>query len=198
MKNTSKEAPRKPAHKRQNFSGVVKFISCSPHGDPEAVVLEDGMFVRIPPHSLLEKADLTIGAEIEGSGELVDHESAKTIHHARIMKGKRVLADDSGSKEDREELKEKHKKDLEKRRKSEDKLEEIELSGTIAAIGYSPKGEPDRILLTDGTSIHLSKEMKLGPKERKGLKVGAKVEVEGESRSFDKMKFVKASDVKLH
>ena len=193
-------APEKPHEpkKRQKFSGKIEFISYSPHGDPEGIVLKDGVFIRIPPHSLLDANAFKVGAEISGEGELAAESVAPVYHHAKVMSGRTLVADDSGTKEERESLKTQHKRDLEGRRKSEPKMEDMEISGKVVALGRSPKGEIDRVILEDGTSIHISKEAKLGPKERKGLKVGSQIEVEGEGRAFGKTRFIKADHLKLH
>lgn len=46
---------------RAEFKGHIEHISVSPHGDPEGIVLEDGTFIKIPPHSLVAKDEIRKG-----------------------------------------------------------------------------------------------------------------------------------------
>jgi len=175
-----------------SFEGRIKMISCSPHGDPEGIVLENGAFIKTPPHSLLAKEKFEIGTTIHGEGELIASEPNEVFHHAQVMSGKTMLSDDSIDKDSKEELKEKHKAEIKKRKDQPGKV--LKTSGTIAALASKPKGELDRILLTDGTSIHIPKDLELSAED---FELGAVVEAKGEFRDYGSMKFLKAESVKL-
>ena len=123
--------------KQTKFSGRIAYISCSPHGDPEGIVLEDGSFIKVPPHSLLEKDLLKGDAQASGTGELVAETPNAVIHHAVVKIGKVTASDDSVPPRERDELKEKHEKDLEKRKDAPSK--KITLNGVIVALSTSRK-----------------------------------------------------------
>ncbi len=177
-------------HKRSKFSGTIKYISVSPHGDPEGLVFDDGTFVKTPPHSLLNGELIKVGASVEGEGELIGGESAQVFHHAKVVIGGRRVADDSIDKEKKEALKEQHKKDIKAR--DEAPLVKANIRGKAVAFGVKPKGEIDRIIMADGTSVHVPKDIEISKDD---FSVGDMLDVRGESRSFGDLRFVKADKV---
>ena len=178
--------------KQTKFSGPITYISCSPHGDPEGIVLEDGSFIKVPPHSLLNKDLIVIGAEASGCGELVTETPNPVLHHAVLTIGKITVSDDSVPPHERDELKERHEQDLEKRKDAPSK--KLTLNGVVVALGTKPKGEVDRIILADGTSVHVPKHVELSSED---FEIGATVEVEGEARVYGSLRFVKAKSVSI-
>jgi len=178
-------------HKNESFQGLVKYISLSPHGDPEGVVLADGTFVKAPPHSLVAKELFKVGTELSGEGHMIGEEPNRVFHHAQIRAGKKVIADDSVADHEREKLKEKHKADLKQREDAEDEI--ITLKGTVAAIATKPKGEVDRVILEDGTSIHIPKDVE---SMRDDWAIGSAVEVKGKARTYGQARFLKAEKIK--
>lgn len=182
-----KDKKKEPA----KFKGPIKYLSFSPHGDPEGFVLANGTFVKVPPHSLLLKDLFKIGATVSGEGELLTEKPNRVVHRAKVHQGKKVMSDDSGTKDHRESLKEIHKKDLKARKSAPS--EKIKIKGTVVAVGTKPKGEVDRIIFQDGFSVHVPKEMELSAND---IAVGDKFEIKGESRAYGKNCFVKAESVK--
>ena len=178
--------------KQTKFNGKIAYISCSPHGDPEGIVLEHGSFIKVPPHSLLKKELFKIDSDVSGAGELVTETPNAVIHHAVVKIGKIAASDDSVPPHKRDELKEKHEKDLKKRKDAPSK--EITLSGVVVALGTKPKGEVDRIILADGTSVHVPKHVELSSED---FEIGATVEIEGEARHYKGMRFLKAKSVSI-
>ncbi|RZA07802.1 MAG: hypothetical protein EOP11_06660 [Proteobacteria bacterium] len=178
-------------HARIDFEGTIKYVSLSPHGDPEGIVLDDGSFVKAPPHSLVKKELFKVGAKVSGTGEIISEEPHPVLHHAQIKAGSEILSDDSGDEDEREELKEAHKADLKSR--PDAKEEKLTLKGRIAAIATKPKGEVDRVILEDGTSIHVSKDMKL---TRDDCEIGSMIQVEGKTRLYGVARFMKAEIIK--
>lgn len=178
-------------HERKAFRGEIKYVSLSPHGDPEGIVLDDGSFVKAPPHSLVAKERFAIGALVSGEGGLVTEEPNRVFHHARIQLGTTVLADDSVPKEKRESLKEKHKADLKTRKDAKDEV--MVLTGKLVAVATKPKGEVDRLILEDGTSIHVPKEIELWSED---CELGTTFEVRGQTRTYGSSRFVKAFEVR--
>jgi len=181
----------KKTKKRNAFSGIIELISCSPHGEPEGVVLDDGSFVKVPPHSLKAKDLFKIGAAVKGSGELLTEVPNKVFHHVKLLQGQKVLADDSMKKQARETLKDLHKKEMENIKEAPSK--KMKLSGVIAAVGTKPKGEVDRLIFIDGTSVHLKKDIDLSIKD---VQIGDIFEVRGKSRRYNESLFFKAESVR--
>jgi hypothetical protein len=178
-------------HAKKEFKGSILYISLSPHGDPEGVVLEDGSFIKAPPHSLVAKELFKVGAMVTGEGELLVESPNRVFHHVVIKSGSKVMSDDSGSKDDREDLKEKHKADLKTRKDAKD--EPLVLKGKLVAIATKPKGEVDRFIFEDGTSVHISKEIELDADD---CELGAMFEVKGKARNYGTSRFLKADSVK--
>jgi hypothetical protein len=182
---------KKEQTNQTEFSGTIQYVSCSPHGDPEGIVLDDGTFVKVPPHSLRDKESFRDGIEVTGFGVLLTKEPNRVFHHAKVQIGERILSDDSGLKEERDYLKERHKKELEKRKDSPS--EKMELKGKIVAVGTKPKGEVDRLILDDGTSVHLPKEVKL---DARAVRIGDTFKIVGEARRYKHLRFLKAESVR--
>ena len=179
------------AKKTTEFKGTIRFISCSPHGEPEGVVLDDGTFIKVPPHSLLAKDLFVVGGLVSGNGELLTTMPNKVFHRAKIQQGKKLLADDSGKKHEREELKDQHKKDLKHRKDA--RSTNVKISGKVIAVGTKPKGEVDRLIFDDGTSVHIPKDVNLASSE---VEIGDLFEVKGVARSFHKLRFLKAETIR--
>ncbi len=68
-------------------------------------MLEDGTFVKVPPHSLVKKESFAVGEEITGEGHLINEEPNRVFHHARVKLGNAIIADDSGPEPEREKAK---------------------------------------------------------------------------------------------
>ena len=177
--------------KRTEFSGAIRFVSISPHGDPEGVVLDNGSFIKMPPHSVKEKGLFKVGAVVSGSGELLTESPNRVFHHAKVEQDKKILADDSMEKPEREGPKEKPKED--KMTRQDAPANQIKMSGKVVAVGTKPKGEVDRMIFDDGTSVHIPKEVELSSKE---VKIGDRFEVEGEARLYNKRRFLKAETIR--
>lgn len=176
-------------HKRKSFSGSIRYISASPHGDPEGIVLDDGAFVKAPPHSLIKRDAFVIGALVSGEGDLIADAPNPVYHHALIRCGDEVLADDSVDHEEREELKAKHEADLARRRDAKDFVATVQ--GKVVAVAVKPKGEIDRLVLEDGTSIHVPKHLEI-----EDVDLGSAVEIAGKLRVYERLTFMKADSVR--
>lgn len=181
----------KDSKKRTRFAGSIQLITCSSHGEPEGIVLKDGTFLKIPPHSLQAKDLFKVGAAVKGSGELLTKTPNRVFQHVKLLKGQKVLADDSMKKRAREALKEHHKKELKTMKETPSK--KVKLAGVIAAIGTKPKGEVDRLVFADGTSVHLKKELELSPRD---IHIGESYEVTGKSRKYAGSLFLKAESLR--
>lgn len=179
----------------QKISGLITHVSVSPHGDPEGVVIDGSTFVKIPPHSLIKADLLKVGAMVFVDGELVAEEPNQVVHHSRLLVEKTCAADDSVSKKEREKLKEAHKMDLKKRQaiKPDSKGEHVELRGRAVAFGLKPKGELDRIIFDDGTSVHVKDEVEFHAED---IAVGDEFEIQGLRKKFGAQTFIKAEKVK--
>jgi hypothetical protein len=79
---------------QSKFSGTIRFVSSSPHGEVEGVVLEDGSFIKLPPHSILEVSQIKVGALVSGSGERLNLEPNAVFHHVLLKTGDLILAND--------------------------------------------------------------------------------------------------------
>jgi len=174
----------------QPFRGKIKVISSSPYGEPEGAVLEDGTFIKLPPHSLIRAERIKVGASVSGCGELISSAMNPVFHHVRFKVVKDLVANDQGSFHERRKLKEAHKKAL-------SKLENIEfidmkVKSRVEAIGVKSKGKINRVILVDGTTVHLPKDLYLDSSK---IKVGDVLNIEGEGKRFKSLKFLKASSV---
>ncbi len=162
------------------FSGSIQFISSSPHGEVEGIVLDDGSFIKLPPHSVLKPDQIAIGAKVSGTGDRITLRPNPVYHHVILKMGALTLADDQAEKGGP-----KHRKALEKVSR---------ITGKLVSIGTRPKGEVDRMILDDGTSIHLSKELELFADD---MRIGQSYEITGDLRSFDKLTYLKAESVQV-
>lgn len=176
--------------KIESFKGKIKLICSSPYGEPEGAVLDDGTFIKIPPHSLIHAERIKIGASVSGEGEIIPSAANPVFHHVRFKVVKDLVANDQGTHHERKMLKEKHKKAISKMKELE--FEEMTVRSRVEAIGVKPKGEVDRIILTDGTSVHLPKELHLDSSK---IHVGNILNIEGVGKYFKSLKFMKASAV---
>ncbi|RYZ90421.1 MAG: hypothetical protein EOP04_03965 [Proteobacteria bacterium] len=160
------------------FSGTIRFISLSPHGEVEGVVLDDSSFVKLPPHSVILPYLISVGSEVSGTGERLTTKPNAVFHHVLLKSGHDVLADDQtfGKKS-------KHTLPLKSK-----------LVGKLVSIGIKPKGEVDRLIFDNGISVHLSKELDLSSED---MMIGQTYEVMGEVRSFESLTFCKADSVAL-
>ena len=174
--------------KTETFKGKIKIIISSPYGEPEGAVLDDGTFIKIPPHSLIHAELIKVGASVSGEGELIPGALNPVFHHVKFKVVKDLVANDQGTPHEREKLKEKHKKALSKIKESE--FEDMTVRSQVEAIGVKPKGGIDRIILTDGTSVHLPKELYLDSSK---IHVGDTLNIEGAGKQFKSLKFMRAS-----
>jgi hypothetical protein len=164
---------------QSKFSGTICYISSSPHGEVDGIVLDDGGFIKLPPHSVLEPKKIKVGTQVNGSGERLNLKPNSVYHHVIVRSEDVVLADDQGEHHDKKRLQ---------------KVRVSKIVGKLVAIGTKPKGEVDRMILDDGTSVHLSKDFELFADD---MLIGRKYEVEGEVRSFENLKFCKAESVSV-
>lgn len=181
----------KKVKETKEFSGAIQFISLSPHGDTEGIVLDDGSFIKVPPHSLTANGLFKVGDFISGSGEVVNMTPNPVIHHAKVMQGRKVLADDSLDKQHRDAMREQHRKDINDR--NESPFIQVKIKGKVVAVGTKPNHEVDRLIFADGTSVHISKDIEMPTDE---IDIGDMFEVTGEARMFDKNRFLKAESVR--
>ncbi len=178
---------------RTIFTGTIKFVSLSPHGDPEGIVLSGGEFIKIPPHSLLDKKLLKVGAKVSGEGELINREPNQVFHHVQVKVGSRLTADDSMNEDKKEKLKERHKAEMKDRPHPADKA--LKVKGVLIAVATKPKGEVDRMIFEDGTSVHIPKELEI---EAGDCELGSEVIIRGQSRSYGEGRFIKAEAVEFN
>lgn len=120
----------------------------------------------------------------------MDQNGNRTFHRVQLKVGKKIISDDTLDPKTNEELKEKHKRA--NKEKPEIRSEKIVFEGKVVAFGSKPKGEIDRILFADGTSVHVPKDIDL---ESEDIAVGNELRIEGESRVFGDLRFVKAKSV---
>ena len=187
---------------RSSFSGRVKLVSVSPHGDPEGFWLEDDTFVKVPPHTVLARERFRVGNLAEGSGELFELASGaegntalsargvdRVFHRALVLLDGVPATSDPEDKALDETLKAQHKQ-VNEARKGAVPGREITLSARILGLGLRPHGprEVDRLFLEGNVSAHLPKELHA---ETADLKLGDAVTVVGEAREFALGTFLK-------
>jgi hypothetical protein len=169
------------------FKGTITQISLSPHGMPEGIVLDSEVFVKIPPHTLINPELLQVGAEVTGSGESSQYKLNKTIRHAQVFIDDELVADDQLGPKENDELKEKHHKDIKKMKAPKKNL--LTREGTVIAVSSKKHGEVDRLLLDDGTSVHIPKEIEVHEDD---FKLGDLMYIEGEGQEFEDHSFLRA------
>lgn len=178
---------------RSRFSGTVLQLSISPHGETEGVMLDTNSFVKLPPHSILVANKIKVGSVIAGNGVEIAERPNSVFYHAQVMIGKKLVADDSGHEKERTKSKEVHHARLEA---IESKVVEKKTIAVarISGIAVKPKGEVDRMLLSDGTSAHIPKDLKLKSKD---FNLGDLIQLNGKGRTFGKNKFLHVKTIKF-
>jgi hypothetical protein len=176
--------------KMKSFEGTITQLSLSPHGDPEGVVLDSGAFVKVPPHSLLAKEAFRLGLRISEEGEEISSELNPVFHHAKLKAEGKTLSDDSLDKKAKEDLKEKHHEENKRREKAPGKP--VSYMGRLVAVDTKPKGEVDRLIFEDGTSVHIPKEIELWASD---LKLGEEIKVKGEGRRYGDSLMIRAEKI---
>lgn len=181
-------------NENKSFVGKIKMVSSSPQGTPEGVVLDNGAFIKIPPHSILDASKIEIGANISGNGELIATKPNPVFHHVLAKIGSVVVSNDQGSHQDKDELKGKHKKEIDLNAKPHPEYRDVMVSGKVFSLAVKPNGEVDRMMLEDGTAVHLPKELLL---DYKKVKLGDTLKIEGEGQTFKNLKFLRAKSITL-
>ena len=176
----------------KTFTGKIKMVSSSPHGTPEGVVLDDGAFIKIPPHSILDADKIKTGANISGNGELIASKPNQVFHHVVAKIGNTIVSNDQGTPKEKDALKEKHKEENDLKNKAHAEYKDITVNGKVFSLSVKPSGEVDRMMLEDGTAVHLPKELLL---DYKKVKLGDTLKIEGQGQTFKDLKFLKARSV---
>ncbi len=181
----------KKSIRRTRFGGTVLQLSISGHGETEGVMLDTNSFVKIPPHSVLLTGKIKVGSVVSGSGVEIADRPNSVFYHAQVVIGKKLVADDSGHEKARTKSKEVHQARL---KASNEKVVEKKTIAVarIAGIAVKPKGEVDRMLLSDGTSAHMPKELELKSKD---FNLGDLIQLNGKGRTFGKNKFLHVKTV---
>ena len=171
----------------KSFAGKIKMVSSSPQGTPEGVVLDSGTFIKIPPHSILDADKIKMGSNISGNGELIATKPNQVFHHVVAKVGTTIVSDDQVTPKETDALKEKHKKEIDLKTHAEYK--DITVNGKVFSLAVKPNGEVDRMMLEDGTTVHLPEELLL---DYKKVKLGETLKIEGKGQTFKDLKFLKA------
>lgn len=156
-------------------------------------MLDSNSFVKIPPHSILVIDKLKIGSVVTGTGVEIADRPNSVFYHAKVMIGKKLVADDSGPEKAREKSKEVHHAKLEVLAAKVTETKTV-AKARIVGLAVKPKGEIDRMLLSDGTSAHIPKELKL---KSKNFNIGDLIQLKGKGRNFGKNKFLHVKTVKF-
>jgi hypothetical protein len=174
----------------KSFAGKIKMVSSSPQGTTEGIVLENGTYIKIPPHSILDSDKIQAGANISGNGEMITEKPNQVFHHVITKIGNRVVSNDQGTPTENDALIKSHK--LNSKAKGPAEYKNITVSGKVFSLAVKPNGEVDRVMLEDGTAVHLPTELLL---DYKTLKLGDTLKVEGEGSNFKNLKFLKAKSI---
>jgi len=177
---------------KKSFAGKIKMVSSSPHGTPEGVVLDNGAFIKIPPHSILDAEKIKAGSNISGNGELIATKPNKVFHHVVAKIGNTIVSDDQGTPKEKDSLKQKHKKEIELKNRALPEYKDITVCGKVFSLAVKPNGEVDRMMLEDGTAVHLPKELLL---DYKKVSLGDTLKIEGKGKTFKDLKFLKAKAI---
>lgn len=176
----------------KSFAGKIKMVSSSPHGTPEGVVLDSGAFIKIPPHSILDADKIKTGANISGNGELIATKPNPVFHHVIAKIGTAIVSNDQGTPKETDALKEKHKKEIDLKSQTHADYKDVVINGKVFSLGVKPNGEVDRMMLEDGTAVHLPKELLL---DYKKVSLGDTLKIEGKGKTFKDLKFLKAKAI---
>ena len=174
------------------FAGKIKMVSSSPRGTAEGVVLDNGTFIKIPPHSILDAEKVKAGANISGHGELIAKIPNEVFHRVIAKIGNTVVSNDQGTPKETDALKKSHKLELESKAEQPAEFEDVTISGKVFSLAVKPNGEVDRVMLEDGTAVHLPEELLL---DYKKLKTGDALKIEGKGTTFKNLKFLKAKSI---
>ena len=180
------------SNETESFKGKIKMVSSSPHGTPEGVVLDNGAFIKIPPHSILDEEKIKTGATISGNGELISTMPNQVFHHVVAKIGNTIVSDDQGTATETEALKKQHKKEIDRKVNNRVDYKDITLNGKVFSLGLKPNGEVDRMMLEDGTAVHIPRELLL---DYKKVKLGDTLKIVGEGQTFKDLKFLKAKSI---
>ena len=162
-------------------------VSVSPHGEPEGLVLEDGSFVKVPPHTVLLAALFQPGRAVEIWAEKLTDTPNPVYHHAVVSMGGTPATADPADKAGEQARKERHRRSHEGQKLGPGRLGVVQ--GKVVAVGCAPDGRVDRLLLESGASAHIP----TGVGTTQPFKPGDEVEIAGEIRSFPLGEFIKVS-----
>jgi hypothetical protein len=126
-----------------NIAGVVKRYLINPEGDVDGMMLTDNTLVMFPPHLGTQvTASVATGARVRIVG---DTTPAGTVRAQQIINDQtgQVIADQPQPLRLPRELRGAG-------------LVKLEASGSILRVMTAPRGEPDGVLLADGTVVKLT------------------------------------------
>jgi hypothetical protein len=155
--------------------GDIARVLINPHGDVDGLLLKDGFLVRLRPTPTSSR--LVVGTKIRAEGE-----GTTTFVHAD-----KVTMTASGTVLDLSSFP--------PAGPAPRALTTLEASSSVLQVVNNPEGEPDTLVLQDGSIV------KLPPRLREdadgSIKVGAKVAVQGEGGTYGAVKALRANRLQL-
>jgi len=132
-----------PNSMQGNIAGVVKHYLINPEGDVEGMLLTDNTLVMFPPHLGTQvTASVAPGARVRIVGDTTPGGTVRA-HQIINDQSDQAIADQPPPPRLPRELR-------------GTGLVKLEASGSIVRVTTAPRGEPDGVLLADGTVVKLT------------------------------------------
>lgn len=155
--------------------GEVARVLINPHGDVDGLLLKDGTLIRVRPTA--PNVQLTVGSKVRAQGD----GTASFIQADRLtLAATGTVLDLSMSPLGRP---------------APGALKMLEASSSVLQVVNNPDGEPDTLVLQDGSVVKLPPRLR--DEAGESLKVGTKVAVRGEGGTYGTVKAFRASRVQI-
>ena len=155
--------------------GDIARVLINPRGDVDGLLLKDGFLVRLRPTPA--NSGLAVGTKIRAEGEGT----------ATFVRAERVTLTSTGAILDLSSFPPAGPAPL--------ALATLEASSSVLQMVNNPEGEPDTLVLQDGSIVKLPPRLR---EEAAGaIKVGAKVAVRGEGGTYGSVKALRANRLQL-
>jgi hypothetical protein len=170
--------PREDDLLPMTVTGKVQAFTTEPHGRIDGILtytLKDGMLVRVRPTA--PNAELTVGSKVRAEGDGT----------TTFVQADRLTLTATGTVLDfsMPPLARPAPRDLTM----------LEDSSTVLQVVNNPEGEPDTLVLRDGSIVKLP--AKLRDEAGEAIKVGTKLAVRGEGGSYGTVKALRANRLQL-